>query len=330
MTAVSLTFALAQVYFGPLDAGEDLVEERLVLGLLALVLQERRRAGESAAGRDARGGAVSGLDGFVTVLVGGLLAALQQLIILHLRDIILIKRKSQNCVRIFPRVRHLQRAVLRVHLVEQRDAPPFHRLRPPDAELLVAAADIVRPQKAVAVASLPAVPRWLLLFLHRLAKGGAFLRDEEHCVGHQHVLRPSDAGGGRDRKGRTGGNGRVGGKHSESVGPPPVGAIRSPLKLQLLHLSLQLLLSGPAAIQQGQPLFQTSVLLDRQLHLLFRRLPSAPLRGYLAVEGLNGALQGGVLFLWVWTRFSPAGRGLLRPESIQEWNTVGGTGRGLK
>lgn len=102
MTAVSLTFALAQVYFGPLDAGEDLVEERLVLGLLALVLQERRRAGESAAGRDARSGAVSGLDGFVTVLVGGLLAALQQLIILHLRDIILIKRKSQNCVRISP------------------------------------------------------------------------------------------------------------------------------------------------------------------------------------------------------------------------------------
>lgn len=80
MTAVSQTFALAQVYFGLLDAGEDLVEERLVLGLLALILQERRRA----TGPDARGGTVGGLDGFVTVLVGGLLAALQQLVVLHL------------------------------------------------------------------------------------------------------------------------------------------------------------------------------------------------------------------------------------------------------
>lgn len=97
MTAVSQTFALAEVYLGLLDAGEDLVEERLVLGLLALILQERRRAGESAAGPDARSGGISGLDGFVTVLVGGLLAALQQLVILHLRDDILIKRKSQNC-----------------------------------------------------------------------------------------------------------------------------------------------------------------------------------------------------------------------------------------
>lgn len=98
MTAVSQTFALAQVYFGLLDAGEDLVEERLVLGLLALILQEPRRAGESAAGPGARSGTVGGLDGFVAVLVGGLLAALQQLVILHLPDIILIKRKSHNCV----------------------------------------------------------------------------------------------------------------------------------------------------------------------------------------------------------------------------------------
>lgn len=174
MTAVSQTFALAQVYFGLLDAGEDLVEERLVLGLLALILQERRRAGESATGPDAGRGGVSGLDGFVTVLVGGLLAALQQLIILHLPDIILIKPKSQNCAsECFP-IRHLQRAVLRVHLVEQRDAPPFHRLCSSDAQLLVTAADVVRPQKAVAVASLPAAPRLLLLSVHRLAKGGSF------------------------------------------------------------------------------------------------------------------------------------------------------------
>lgn len=177
MTAVSQAFALAKVYFGLLNAGEDLVEERLVLGLLALILQERRRLSSSPAGPDAGGGTVSGLDGFVTVLVGGLLAALQQLIILHLRDIILIKRRSQECVCEYSPSTppHLQRAVLRVHLVEQRDAPPFHRLRSSDAELLVTAADIVRPQEAVAVASLPAGRRWLLLFRHRLAKGGAFL-----------------------------------------------------------------------------------------------------------------------------------------------------------
>lgn len=102
MTAVSQTFALAEVYFGLLDAGEDLVEERLVLGLLALILQERRRAGESAAGPDAGSRTVSGLDGFVTVLVGGLLAALQQLIILHLRNINLIKRKKTVRLNISP------------------------------------------------------------------------------------------------------------------------------------------------------------------------------------------------------------------------------------
>lgn len=110
------------------------------------------------------------------------------------------------------------------------------------------------------------------------------------------------------------GNGHLGEKHPGSA---PAGTVRAPLKLQLLHLSLQLLLSGPAAIQQRQPLFQAPVLLDRQLHLLLRRLPSAPLRSYLAVEGPNGALQGGVLFLRVWTLLSPAGRALLRPESVQ-------------
>lgn len=69
MTAVSQPFALAEVYFGLLDAGEDLVEEHLVLGLLALVLKERSRAGESAAGPDDSHRTVSGLDGFVTALV---------------------------------------------------------------------------------------------------------------------------------------------------------------------------------------------------------------------------------------------------------------------
>lgn len=103
-------------------------------------------------------------------------------------------------------------------------------------------------------------------------------------------------------------------------GGSPVGAIGAPLKPQLLHLSLQLLLSGPATIQQGQPLFQTVVLLDRQLHLLLRGLPAAPLRSYLAVESLNGALQGGVLLLRVWAFFSPA---LLRPESIQVQSAAG-------
>lgn len=69
---------------------------------------------------------------------------------------------------------HLQRAVLRIHLVEHRDAPLFHCLCSSDAQLLVAAADIVCPQKAVAVASLPTVPHLLLLFLQHLVMGASF------------------------------------------------------------------------------------------------------------------------------------------------------------
>lgn len=69
MTAARQTFALTEVHFGLLEAGEDLDEERLVLWLLALVLEQRSRAGEAAASPDARRGTVSGLDGFVTELV---------------------------------------------------------------------------------------------------------------------------------------------------------------------------------------------------------------------------------------------------------------------
>lgn len=114
------------------------------------------------------------------------------------------------------------------------------------------------------------------------------------------------------------GNSGVGGREhprrSESGPGPPAGAIGAPPQAQLLHLSLQLLLPGPAAVQQGQPLFQALVLLGGQLPLLLRRLPAAPLRSHLAVEGLDEALQGGVLLLRVWTFFSPD---LLRPESIR-------------
>lgn len=105
-------------------------------------------------------------------------------------------------------------------------------------------------------------------------------------------------------------------------GPPAIGA---PLEAQLLHLGLQLLLSGPAAVQQGQPLLQTLVLPGGQLHLLLCGLPAAPLRSYLAVERLDEALQGGVLLLRVRTLLSPK---LLRPESIQVWTAADGTGGG--
>lgn len=64
----------AEVLFGLLDAGEDLVEESLVLGLLA-VFQNRgqtrqsSRAGQATAGPAARKGAVGRLDGFMAEAV---------------------------------------------------------------------------------------------------------------------------------------------------------------------------------------------------------------------------------------------------------------------
>lgn len=97
LAAVRRMLVLAEVNFGLLDVGEDLVEERLVLRLLAaLVLEQRSRAGEAAAGPDAHRATGSGLDGFVSELVWGLLAALQQLIILHLEDSILINRGAEK------------------------------------------------------------------------------------------------------------------------------------------------------------------------------------------------------------------------------------------
>lgn len=90
-TVLGRTFVLAEVLFGPLDAGEDLSEERLVLGLLA-VLQSRRqlrqshRAGQAAAGAGTRKLSARRLDGFVAELVCGLLAPPQQLLVLHLDE----------------------------------------------------------------------------------------------------------------------------------------------------------------------------------------------------------------------------------------------------
>lgn len=83
------TLVVAQVGFCFLDACEDLVEESLVFGLLA-VLQSRRevalcsRAGWAATGSHARKRAVWRLDGFVAELLRDLLAPLQQLIVFQL------------------------------------------------------------------------------------------------------------------------------------------------------------------------------------------------------------------------------------------------------
>lgn len=71
-TVLDRTLVVAQVRFCFLDAREDLVEESLVLGLLAV---RRRgvavlgRAGQAAAGSNARKRAVWRLDGFVAQLL---------------------------------------------------------------------------------------------------------------------------------------------------------------------------------------------------------------------------------------------------------------------
>lgn len=80
---------LAEVLFGLLDAGEDLVEESLVLGLLAVLQNHSQiglsgRARKAAASPAAREGSVGCLDGFMAEPVCRLLAPPQQLVIFHL------------------------------------------------------------------------------------------------------------------------------------------------------------------------------------------------------------------------------------------------------
>ncbi len=79
----------------------------------------------------------------------------------------------------------------------------------------------------------------------------------------------------------------------------PVGTVGAPQKPQLLNFGLQLLLPGPAAVQHGQTLLQAPVLPDCQLTLPLCSLPAAPLRSYLALKGLDGALECRILLLWV-------------------------------
>ena len=96
----------------------------------------------------------------------------------------------------------------------------------------------------------------------------------------------------------------------------PVGTFSAPQKPHLLHFGLQLLLPGPAAVQQGQPLLQACVLPDCQLDLLLCSLSPAPLRSYLALEGLDGASESRIFLLWVLVSISVVGRAVWWPESI--------------
>lgn len=80
---------LTEVRFGLLDAGEDLGEESLVFGLLAVLQNHRQvgqgnQAGQAAACSAAREGSGGRLDGFMAELICRLLAPLQQLIVFHL------------------------------------------------------------------------------------------------------------------------------------------------------------------------------------------------------------------------------------------------------
>lgn len=97
----------------------------------------------------------------------------------------------------------------------------------------------------------------------------------------------------------------------ESSPDVPVGTVGAPHEAQLLHFGLQLLLPRPAAVQQSQPLLQASVLHDCQLALPLCGLSAAPLGSDLAVEGLDGSLESGVL---------------LRRVLISLWFAEGATG----
>lgn len=76
--------ASAEVHFSLLDAGEDLLEESLVLRLLAVFRNHAQVRQSRGAGLPAAWAAAGRLDGFVAELVRHLLASLQQLIIFHL------------------------------------------------------------------------------------------------------------------------------------------------------------------------------------------------------------------------------------------------------
>lgn len=83
---------LTQVLFSFLDAGEDFLEEELVLRLLA-VFRNRHQIGQHSRVREAAahpgiGRSTAGsLDGFMAELICVLLTSPQQLIILDLRKI---------------------------------------------------------------------------------------------------------------------------------------------------------------------------------------------------------------------------------------------------
>lgn len=235
------------------------------------------------------------------------------------------------------RIHHLQCAVLCIHLVEQRDAPLFHRLRSPYTQPLMTAANLVwvgRSQNTVAVTPLPGgSPLLLIIFFYSLLHlipnhAGFFLWGKEYCVGHQQLARSS----------HTGWEWRVSvleisscaacQKLCQQTIPKgqyhlPVGTFSAPQKPHLLHLGLQLLLPGPAAVQQGQPLLQACVLPDCELNLLLCSLPAAALRSYLALKGLDGALESRFLLLWVWVSVSVVGKAVWWPESLHMQTVVG-------
>lgn len=90
------TSVLAEVHFGFLDAGEDLIKKSLVLRLRAIfqnccLVRQCSGAGQAAAGLAVCKGTVRCLDGFMAELVCGLLTPLQQFVIFHLEKAHLIK-----------------------------------------------------------------------------------------------------------------------------------------------------------------------------------------------------------------------------------------------
>lgn len=94
-------FVLAEVHFRFLDAREDLVEQSLILGLLAVLRHRCKiglcgRAGQAVAGLNARKRAVWRLDGFVAELVCDLLASAQQLVVFHLENTYIFLNKMQT------------------------------------------------------------------------------------------------------------------------------------------------------------------------------------------------------------------------------------------
>lgn len=210
---------------------------------------------------------------------------------------------------------HLKCTVLRVHLVEQGDAPLLHHLRSPYAHLLVTVTDVVgarRSQHTVAVAPLPAgLPLFLLCFCLLIAlarsRAGFLLAGEEHGVGQEQLVWPPGAG-------KRGGRGEKLYLYWPPTQTSPAGAVFTPQEPQLLHFRLQLLLPGPGAPQQGETLLQAPLLLRCQLTLLLCRLPAVTLRRDLALEGLDGAQESSVLLLRILLSVSVGERAQRRPR----------------